>query len=63
MQDAWHFLNGTDLNFGLGNEPFAGIEDDLLLLMDNFGDPSDDPFAFGTWNNGMFGGGNNYGQT
>jgi hypothetical protein len=46
MPDAWDFLNGTDLNFGLGNEVFLGIDDDPFLFMDSL-DSTNDAFAFG----------------
>jgi hypothetical protein len=53
VRDAWHFLNGTDLNFGGGDETFGGgeggaegvgaaSEEEVLLMMDGFGDADGD---------------------
>jgi hypothetical protein len=75
VRDAWHFLNGTDLNFGGGDETFGGggagadgvgavSEEEVLLMMDGFGDvDGDDLFGVAMLGNpnGWFGPGGGMG--
>lgn len=68
--DTWHFLNGTDLNFGVGGAiedeelgAGGGLDEDALLMMDGFGD-GDDLFGMGMLGstNGLFGNGTAHGM-